>query len=89
MTYLSALVLCLLFVVIYIAIVLVEIKKEITSIAWAVDRPRREIAVLKEELQLIEERTSEGRPYADDHERANFIIKKVQRWDWQEHKERK
>jgi hypothetical protein len=82
MTLLTLLVLCLLFAVVYLIIVAQRIEKATASIAWTLDAPRRAIAELEHDREVVEEALEEGKAIKSNMEAASFIERRLARLRW-------
>ncbi len=76
---LVVLVLCTFFAVLHLIAVAQRIEKGIKRVARILDRPRKEIAALEAEWNLIRESAAAGAADADDMKRADEIERLIAR----------
>jgi hypothetical protein len=72
----------LLFALIYLIIVALRIEKTTASIAWILDAPRREIAALEHDREVVEEAIEEREAIELNTESTRFIERRLARLRW-------
>ena len=72
----------LLFAVLYLIIVAQRIERTTASIAWILDAPRREIAELEHDREVVVEALEMGKATENHMESVRFIERRLARLRW-------